>query len=70
MGPVMARRPAIRKSDFKAALAAAIALGLKPSSARFHRDGEFSPEFDDQGRAPSDDLDDELAAFEARNGQG
>lgn len=66
----MARRPAIRKSDLNAAWAAALALGLRPRSTRFHSDGGFSIEFDDKPTHANDDLDDELAAFEARHGEG
>lgn len=63
----MARRPAVRKSDLSAAWAAALALGLRPRSTRFHSDGGFSIEFDEKPVAANDHLDDELAAFEARH---
>lgn len=65
----MAKRPAVRKSDLNAALAASMALGLRPRSIRFHSDGAFTFDFDAKPAPANDDLDDELAAFEARHGE-
>lgn len=67
----MSRRPAVRKSDLSAALGATMALGLKPRQIRFHADGSFTCDFDERpASADGDDLDIELAQFEARHGQG
>lgn len=66
----MAKRPAVRKSDLSAAWAAALALGLRPRSTRFHTDGGFSIDFDEVPPRAGDDIDAELAAFEAKHGQG
>lgn len=60
----MSRRPAIRKSDLNAALAAALALGLRPRSVRFHADGGFHLDFSEAPAAANDDVEQEIAAFE------
>lgn len=66
----MPRRPAVRKSDLSAALGATIALGMKPRAIRWHPDGGFTFDFDERpASADGDDLDNELAQFEARHGQ-
>lgn len=66
----ISRRPSVRKSDLHAAWAAALALGLRPRSTRFHADGGFSIDFDDTPSSIIDPIDAELAAFEAKHGQG
>lgn len=65
----MPRRPAIRKSDLSATLAAMMAAGLKPGAVRYFPDGGFKVECGDAPVAANDHLDAELAAFEARHGQ-
>jgi hypothetical protein len=64
----MSRRPSIRQSDVDAAAAALEARGMKPCAVDFYPSGKFrfhlTPPSDDQG----DDLDRELAEFEAVHG--
>jgi hypothetical protein len=66
----MSRRPAIRRSDVDAAAAALEARGMKPCAVDFYPTGKFrfhlTPPTDDQ----EEDLDSELAEFEARHGEG
>lgn len=64
------RRPAVRKSDIAAAYAAGSALGLLPRSTRFYGDGSFDIVWVDGPTAANDDIDLELAAFEAAHREG
>jgi hypothetical protein len=67
----MARRPAVRKSDLAAAYAFASEHGLKLRALKCFTDGGFA--FDFEGRQAlenADPVDAELAALEARHGQG
>lgn len=66
----MARRPGVRQSDLDRATEATArfcALGMKPRRVFFGREGGFTLDFENQP-APANDLDAELAAFEARHG--
>lgn len=64
----MRRRAAVRKSDLTAALTTLISLGLTPRVVTCQRDGSFSLAFEESSAA-ADELDAELAAFEARHGR-
>jgi hypothetical protein len=67
----MARRPAVRKSDLSAAYAFASEHGLTVRALRCLTDGGFV--FDSVapvGLQSSDPIDRELAALEARHGEG
>ena len=65
----MPRRPAIRKTDIDTAVASFMARGLKPTAADFLPSGGIRFHFIEPSTPPDDDLDRELAAFEAKHGQ-
>ena len=65
------RRPAIRKSDVDAAAATLLARGLRPKAVDFLPSGAIRFHFEDPSPVQDgDDLDRELAEFEAKHGQG
>lgn len=67
----MARRPAIRKSDLRAAFAFATEQGLKVSALKCTTDGAFVFDFTGQNQTESNEsIDRELAMLEARHGKG
>lgn len=66
----MSRRPAIRKTDVDAACASLLARGLKPTAVDFLPSGGIRFHFADPVTPPDDDLDRELAEFEAQHGDG
>lgn len=67
----MARRPGIRKTDVDAAAASLLARGLKPTAVDFLPSGGIRFHFGSVATIPPfDDLDRELAEFEAQHGEG
>ena len=67
----MARtRSNFRQSDATRAMRAAVSAGLKVQRVDFHRDGRISIIAGGAETATTDDLDRELAEFEARDGKG
>ena len=67
----MARRPSFNPSDATRLIRAVMAAGLIPQRVEFVSDGRFIVVTSGEPSAASvDDLDRELAAFEARSGQG
>jgi hypothetical protein len=65
----MPRRPAIRSSDVDAAVAALEARGIRPCAIDLLPTGAIRVHIAPPQADAVDDLDRELAAFEARNGQ-
>ena len=66
----MARRPAIRKTDIDVAAASLIAHGLKPKAVDFLPSGRIRFYFEDPSSDDdNEELDRELAEFEANHGE-
>jgi hypothetical protein len=66
----LSRRPAVRESDLKTALAALRAAGIEPVSLDIRPDGTQRWHFTKPADSAEDDLDRELEAFEAKHGYG
>jgi len=66
----MARRPAVRAKDMQATLDALAQRGLKPCTLDVLPDGTVRWHFTPPVSSAEDDLDRELAAFEAKHGEG
>jgi hypothetical protein len=62
------RRPSIRKTDIDAATASLLARGLKPTAIDFLPSGGIRFHFEVIAKQADDDLDRELAEFEAQHG--
>ncbi|TPM92689.1 hypothetical protein [Mesorhizobium sp. B2-1-3A] len=66
----MSRRPALRPSDLVNALAALKQAGVEPSSLEVLPDGTHRWHFTKPAASDDNDLDKELAEFDARHGHG
>lgn len=66
----MSRRPALRESDLKTALAVLRSSGIEPVSLDIRPDGTLRWHFTKPDDGDDDDLDRELKAFEAKHGYG
>jgi hypothetical protein len=62
------RRPTIRKTDIDAATASLLARGLKPTAIDFLPSGGIRFHFGASAKQADEDLDRELAEFEAQHG--
>ena len=65
----MTRRPAPSARAITSTLRAMMSVGLQPGAVRCLADGTFEIQCGGKPVAANDDLDTELAAFEARHGQ-
>lgn len=66
----MARRPFMRPNDLKTALAVLKEAGVEPAALDIMPNGTHRWHFTKPSGDDEDDLDRELAAFEARHGHG
>lgn len=65
-----ARRPRVRMSELKTTLSLLRECGMKPCALDTLPDGTYRWHFTEPAANDEDDLDRELAAFEAKHGHG